>query len=384
MRILIITANLSGVWGGSEELWAAMARAAIARGHQVCASMTARMARTAQARALAQSGVEIRPRLIYRGIPVRAKEIAYRVTDPYRALARFQPDVICISQGASFEAAQFPDWFALRRLLTSTARPYTAVCHGNFEWEIPSPQHRERIRDFLGNARRVCFVAGRIRDIVERQIVTRLPQAVIVRNPVNLQDRSLVPWPAESPLCLACVARLDNNKGIEMLLEALAAPEWRERPWRLNVVGSGPAEPYFQELTRFFGLDERVHFRGYLKDIRAVWADNHLLILPSRSEGLPMVQIEAMLCGRPTLVTDVGGVRECLVDGETGFLAAGATMFAIRAAIERAWLQRDRWRSMGEQAHALARTVAVPDPGGDLLDIVLGSAPRHAQPQLSE
>ena len=56
-----------------------------------------------------------------------------------------------------------------------------------------------------------------------------------------------------------------------------------------------------------------------------IWAEHHALVLPSRFEGMPLVVVEAMLCGRPCIVTDVGGNAELIRDGINGFLAKAPT-----------------------------------------------------------
>jgi glycosyltransferase involved in cell wall biosynthesis len=57
--------------------------------------------------------------------------------------------------------------------------------------------------------------------------------------------------------------------------------------------------------------------------------------------------VEAMLCARPAIVTDVGGNAELCVDGETGFVAAAPTINHLSEAMERAWNRRAEWREMG-------------------------------------
>ena len=69
---------------------------------------------------------------------------------------------------------------------------------------------------------------------------------------------------------------------------------------------------------------EKVTYGGFTEDVESIWASHHALVLPSRSEGLPLVVVEAMLCGRPAIVTDVAGNAELIQDGVSGFVAAAA------------------------------------------------------------
>ena len=86
-----------------------------------------------------------------------------------------------------------------------------------------------------------------------------------------------------------------------------------------------------------------------------------------------MTLVEAMLCGRPAIVTDVGGNREVVDDQVTGFLAAAAAESDIDDAFEKAWDRRDDWRAMGQLAAKRIRELVPADPAaefaGQLLEI---------------
>ena len=69
--------------------------------------------------------------------------------------------------------------------------------------------------------------------------------------------------------------------------------------------------------------------------IEEIWSANQVLVMPSRYEGLPLVIVEAMLCSRPVLATDVEGNSEIGIDGLTGFLAAAPTVAIVAQGVER-------------------------------------------------
>jgi glycosyltransferase involved in cell wall biosynthesis len=95
---------------------------------------------------------------------------------------------------------------------------------------------------------------------------------------------------------------------------------------------------------------KNVRFTGHLENISDIWKEHHALVLPSRSEGLPLVVLEAMAAGRPVIATTAGGSRELVTEGITGFIGeAGQESF--EQAMERAWQERDRWKTMGEAAY---------------------------------
>ena len=136
-------------------------------------------------------------------------------------------------------------------------------------------------------------------------------------------------------------------------MHILARPEWRGRPIELNLFGEGPYEQSLRHLCRMLELNN-VHFRGHVNDVQAIWEQNHLLIQPSRYEGVPITVMEAMFCGRPAVVTDVGRTAELCVDNETGFIASAPTISLLADALERAWNRRGDWQRMGQAARARA------------------------------
>ena len=96
-----------------------------------------------------------------------------------------------------------------------------------------------------------------------------------------------------------------------------------------------------------------------------------MLVLPSRAEGLPLALVEAMLCARPAVVTDVGGNAELCVDGETGFVAAAPAVSLLEQTLERAWNHRHEWQSMGTAARTRAERLIPIDPIGDFCREIL-------------
>src|SRR5262249_42031882 len=153
--------------------------------------------------------------------------------------------------------------------------------------------------------------------LAEKQIGCELPNAEIVWNPFNVDFQASPPWPPLAPngaLHLACVARLHPpSKGQDILLEVLAGSSWDARQWQLNLYGQGPMRNSLERMAQRLGLRDRIVMCGYV-DPKEIWELNHVLIMPSRYEGLPLAMIEAMLCGRPVVATDVAGHSEVVED----------------------------------------------------------------------
>lgn len=152
---------------------------------------------------------------------------------------------------------------------------------------------------------------------------------------------------------LAWAGRVDPIKDLETLIRAFALVR-REMPQaRLRLFGGTPSggQAYrerCQALGRDLGIAEAVAFEGRVEDIRDAYAAGTVVMLSSISEGFPFTLIEAMSCGRATVSTDVGGVREAV--GDAGLVVPPREPEAMaRAALEllRAPARRAR---MGEAA----------------------------------
>ena len=181
----------------------------------------------------------------------------------------------------------------------------------------------------------------------------KLTNSIIINNPVNIDNTTIIEYPAEERTILfAQVARLDCNfKGQDILLHVLSATKWQSRDWHLNFYGQGPDEGYIKNLSKFYHLEDKISFYGHVNDIREIWKVNHILLLPSLREGTPLALAEAMLCGRPAVVTDVGGNTELIEENISGYIAEGANFISFDKALERAWENKSQWKELGINAH---------------------------------
>jgi glycosyltransferase involved in cell wall biosynthesis len=120
---------------------------------------------------------------------------------------------------------------------------------------------------------------------------------------------------AEAPV-VTCVAALSSEKDVATAIDAVAALDGVH----LLVVGDGPLRSEL-EARATGAAPGRVRFAGVLPDVHGALAAADAVVLPSRTEGMPGVLIEAGLTGRPAVASHVGGVAEIVLDGETGMLA---------------------------------------------------------------
>lgn len=238
---------------------------------------------------------------------------------------------------------------------------------GDAEW--PSDSCRESYKNMYLKSALNVFVSRHNLELVETMLGLRLSNAVIIRNPCLLSpEHHRLPWPvALSPVRMALPARLDiQDKGHDVLLHVLAQPQWLAREWTLNLYGQGRHEQGIRDLVHLLGLKDRVHFCGHVSDLADIWRNNHLLVMPSRAEGLPLALIEAMHAGRPSVVTDVGGNCELVMEGETGFVAEAPVIASISDTLERAWSAQNQWPEMGQRAWKKAKELWQQDPAKEL------------------
>ena len=372
MNVCFLSTMQGFSWGGSELLWAEAACLAAREGHRVTAVTHPAAREAAQLTELRSLGVEVIHRPGAKGHRlVRAYE---RHVGTFPAIARSRPDVILISMGSAYDTAHDLE---LIRSLERSKVPYVVVCQHCPEHQILRPEHRERVLRFYCRAQHVAFVAEMNHRSLERQLAGKISEASVIRNPVNLDSLGAVAWPERGPAGLACVARLDVNfKGQDILFEVLGSDHWRSRDWTLRLYGEGPHREYLGALARFRGIDERTEFRGHVSDIRSIWRENHLALFPSRSEGTPLALVEAMVCGRPPVVSDVGGNAEWVQETGSGFLAEAPTVSSFGAALERAWTARGRWEEIGRGARRVALDQVDIEPGRTLLTLIMEAAGR--------
>jgi glycosyltransferase involved in cell wall biosynthesis len=164
----------------------------------------------------------------------------------------------------------------------------------------------------------------------------RASQVVCVPNGV---PRIVVPPRRRTPKTwtLGMTALFRPRKGVEVLLEALAAARETGADVRLRAIGPFETPGYEAEvhaLVDRLGIAEALHWTGFVADISAELARIDALVLPSLfGEGLPMVILEAMAAGVPVIATRVEGVPEAVHHGETGLLVEAGDPIGLAAAI---------------------------------------------------
>ncbi len=176
-----------------------------------------------------------------------------------------------------------------------------------------------------------------------------------IRTVYNGVDPAAFPpaGPEPGTLTLSWAGRVDPIKDLETLIRAFALVREQLPDSRLRLFGGTPrgGEAYRERceaLAAELGHADAVTFEGRVDDIKDAYAAGNVVMLSSISEGFPFTLIEAMSCGRATVSTDVGGVREAV--GDTGLVVPPRDPEAMAAAALELLGDPARRRAMGEAA----------------------------------
>jgi glycosyltransferase involved in cell wall biosynthesis len=364
-KCLFIAANEWPNWGGSELLWSGAAEKLARRGVEVRVSVPYFGKAVPQVEQLRLAGCRISHR--------RPPSFLYRVARKFFPLPEYVHshvhsigvgvDLVVVSQGGNTDGLP---WMEATH---AAGLKYAVIAEGATDHCWPEDHLSERLAEAYEGASCAYFVSQATLNLSRRQFATPLRKAKVIRNPFNVSYDARPQWPVCHPgdLSLACVGRLETgNKGQDLLLDVLALSHWRERKVRLSLVGRGINERALRCMAEDLKLTS-VDFLGHQSNIEEVWSRHHALVLPSRHEGMPLTVVEAMLCGRPCIVTDVAGNRELVRDGTNGFLAKAPAVDLLDDAMDRAWRSLNQLRDMGERAAADVRRWVSADPAEDFV-----------------
>ena len=355
MKIAFVSTIMGFPWGGADTLWTRAAEAAGERGDELFISVSPVVAASPRLAALRAAGAKIHvrtPTVVPVSFGARlARKLqslgGYRGDPLVAALARFKPDLAIFSLGGTYDLSLHPAWF---NWLQATRTKFRLVANWQQEKSVLTGTEQALARDILIAADRVNFVSTRNLTATQRHLGTALANARVIQNPLRWLPADVAPWPSDSVACLATVSRLDEGKGIQLLLQALAHTRTALPDWRLSIFGQGPYENNLRETAAHLGLGDRVQLRGHVADLHTIWAAHHLMVSPALDDGVPMTIPEAMLCQRPVLATCVGGAEDWLQHGQTGFLCPLPTADHVATTLREAFAARERWEFMGRAA----------------------------------
>lgn len=374
MRIAFFS-TMSGLpWGGSEELWCRAASELVDQGHEVHFNSINWPTIAAPLRQLVARGAHghfrTRKRL-GRTLTRLLQKLHLTKVKHLPWLKQVRPDFVLISFSCLTDDPQIA---ATCRLLNI---PYALVLQAAGPHSWMDLRRLDDYRDAYTKARRCFFVSSENREVVESNLAVDLPRAEIVDNPFTVSIDAAPSWPASVPHWkLACVARLHYvTKAQDLIVRVMRQPKWRSRPLQIMLWGNDDGNlNQFRRALDTYGLHRQLSYGGVSNNIERLWSEHHGLLLPSRSEGNALSLVEAMVCGRVPITTNVGRAAELIDDNHSGFIAPAATAELLDEVLERAWASRNEWRAMGERARQAIRTRHSLHPARDFASRILAAA----------
>lgn len=201
-------------------------------------------------------------------------------------------------------------------------------------YEGSGPVRQRAIRTTLQRCQALMVLTGEM----AAKLGALVPGArvYVMPNPVDLEEFNALPVPAREPATVLFLGWFVPGKGAYDLLEALARLKGR-CPGLRAVFGGYKMEDQLRERVRTLALDGTVEVAGWCgrADVVRLLRTCTLLALPTYSEGIPMVVLEAMACGTPVVTCPVGGIPTVARDGRNALFVRPGDIDGLAAALER-------------------------------------------------
>lgn len=371
MKICFISLNIVVPWGGSEELSYQTAKALKKAGHDISVIYPNwGNQQTRHIAELRQLGVHVH--LVPFKNDLKAK--FRRFLDPLiggrdyvnlrNLFKKIKPDLVSHTTSS-------PRWENICDILPQLNIPY--VVEVQMADEIVWQNISEAGVEYFKNAKGVYFLSDKNQIATEKQLGIRLQNAKRHYNPINV-DPERKPNFNQDIVKFACVGRMGvPHKRQDLVLEVLAQPEWRDKPWELHFFGKGEDLNSLQRIAKMYNLDQKVFFRGHVSDINEIWSKCDALLLPSTCEGMSLAVLECMGAGRVPVVTNAGGNVEYIQDSVNGFIAEAPTLKLFSEALDRAWQRKNDWPEIGKRAQETLFAKVPPDAAEYYMNEILNA-----------
>ncbi len=376
MRIAFIT-TCGFPWGGCEQLWTRTAALALSEGHEVLISVFDWPEQHPVIRSLEAAGARLLlRRRFYPPAAIRLRKRIMNVLMPagrkvtyHDEVLAFRPDHVLLSLAGGDEIASDPG--DLMVFIRQLQVPFTIIHHSMTIGHVYPQITRDLFAEIFSKARHSLFTSRFQLDLYRQQTGDPIPNGRVVAHP--LPNIPYTPLPdIDETIRFAIIGSLVTRwKGQDMVLSILSREAWAGRDWHLDIYGTGEDESRLRSLTESSVMRDRVSFHGHNSDIGRVYAEHHLILIPSRQDTGPIVLFEAMLAARPVVGTPMGAMAEFIADSTTGVLASGLSETDFAEAMERAWQSIAEWPAWGLAARACILNTYDLDPDRTLLDLIL-------------
>jgi glycosyltransferase involved in cell wall biosynthesis len=239
-----------------------------------------------------------------------------------RTLAAARPDVL--------HCNLWSPWSCQYAIAGAVAVPSVSVV-AVYQLLVPAATRQQHVLKRLTSRRVSAHVAVGHRTARDLEALIPLRQGTVrtIHNGIPVERPAIGARQVDGAPTIGAIGRLEPQKGLDVLLEALA----RLPQVSLRVVGDGSSRSELEALAERLGVAARVTWVGWSDDPRSELESFDVFVQPSRFEALPLAVLEAMLAGLPVVVTDVGSVADAVVDGETGVVVPPDDAAALADAI---------------------------------------------------
>ncbi|MCU0635459.1 MAG: glycosyltransferase family 4 protein [Gemmatimonadaceae bacterium] len=290
------------------------------------------------------------------GTPVAALRAAgaRAVLGDLAALLRREPCALVCSHSYRFDIL-----LALLRVSGRLPNPWVLMHHG-------ATAETAAVRAYHGVDRQVARLADSVVVVAQRQLarfnglsrhLAFVPNAVLP-SPASASGAARTSRPAGAPRRLLFLGRLSPEKAPDRALQILRGLHDAGYRATLTMAGDGPARDATIAMAASLGLQGSVDMRGHVPEPWSLYAEHDVLLLPSRSEGMPNAVLEAIDAGMPVVAADVGEVRPIL-DGAPALgsvvPATDVVAAAIGALVAHPWVSASAADRRAQRAALLAR-----------------------------
>lgn len=235
---------------------------------------------------------------------------------------------------------------------------WVGVTHGWTDENAKIRLYNELEKTLLKSADHVISVSPQLRAVMHQLRGPRKPVSLVL-NAVDPDSifgdgksasiRQELLQDSNDGFLLGSFGRLSPEKGHRILLDAMAGLN-PNSPAKLVIVGDGPERENLQRQTEELCIHDRVIFAGQQTNMRDWFEAIDLFVLPSLSEGLPFVVLEAMSLEKPVLASRVGALPEVIVEGVNGWLLPPGDPRLLAISIASLLKDRGRLEAVGKKA----------------------------------
>jgi glycosyltransferase involved in cell wall biosynthesis len=291
-------------------------------------------------------------------VAIRFERSLKSIGDWRRVFQEIKPDVVLLVYGtlwilpwfaaAAARLAGVQELYAIQQLMPQPP-PEPGVT------KISSP--RDVLRRVFGRRVRRIFsarippnlckkticVSNAVRDALIRQYKFPARKMVTIYN--GIDPREFTPNPDDreairqklrigpDDFVLVCTARLSREKGIDILISAISQVAKKNPSCKAVIIGEGSLKEKLADQAHSLGISGHIFFEGFQPDVRPYLYAADAFVLTSHIEGLPFSVIEAMACGLPCIVTNVGGNAEAVVHKVNGLVVNPGSVDDVAQAI---------------------------------------------------